>query len=207
MRGYQGSVALCVAAVLLLGSATAARAQSQGPLLLMPIAGRTLVAPEVKITDINGATGTLIGAYAGHETDHRLFLGGAGYWLADPRDTTRLFYVGFLAGWQVVNAPRFHVGVRGLAGLGEATVYADAPYPVPYYGYGHGGRVGMVGPRMGWRDSLFVAEPEIRAELDLTDRVRIGLGLGYRITSAGGWFGDRLEGATGSVGVQIGLGK
>jgi hypothetical protein len=203
LRHYLIAVSALAAVLALLPAP--ALAQSQGPLVLLPSNDRTVVAPEVKITDINGTTGTLVGIYAGRELDRRLFLGGAGYWLADPRDTTRLFYLGFIAGWQLADSDRVHVGVRGFLGGGDATVYTYETVPVggrhpgPGWGYASGW--------VGWRDSVLVAEPEIRAEFDLSDRVRVSVGGGYRATSGAGWFGDRLNGATGSFSVQFGLGK
>lgn len=211
MRMHHLSCAALAAVACVLGTAAPARAQGQGPLVMMPLENRVVIAPDVKFTNINGATGTIIGAYAGVEIDNRFFAGGAGYWLADPRDTTELFYVGFIAGWQVVNSDRFHLGVRGLAGIGEATAYADmahpVPYPMPTWDGRHGGGDQTMVLRVGRRSGVFVAEPEVRAEIGLTDQLRFGLGVGYRITSADAWLGDRLQGVTGSISLQIGLGK
>jgi hypothetical protein len=206
--GVQASaLAVVIAAGLTTGAAAPAAAQSQGPLVLMPANDRTVIAPEVRITEVNGTTGTLIGLSAGRELDGRLFLGGAGYWLADPRDTTRLFYLGLVAGWQLVESDRLHVGVRGLLGGGEATVWVDDAVPWFEPDWRRGGRFVQGPMRVGWRDSVLVAEPEIRAEFDLTGRVRLALGGSYRVTNASGWMGDRLEGASGGVSLQFRLGR
>jgi hypothetical protein len=193
---------------ILIATAVPARAQqSQGPLQILPIENRVIIAPDVKITQINGATGTMVGAYAGVEIDERFFAGGAAYWLADADDAAEMFYVGFLMGWQVVNTERFHLGGRGLLGVGEATAYFNTfvPLPVPMPGPRHGSGFAPVYGRYGWETGIFVAEPEIRAEIGINRQFRVGLGVGYRWTSADAWLGNRLDGVTGSISLQIGL--
>ena len=207
MRVQGSLLATFVAAALTIGAAAPATAQSQGPLVLMPANDRMVIAPEIKITQINGTTGTLVGLSAGWEFDGRLFLGGAGYWLADPRDAAHFFYVGFVAGWQLVESDRLHVGIRGLLGGGEATVWADGLVPWFEPDWRRGGRLVQGPQKVGWRDSVLVAEPEIRAEFDLTGPLRLALGGGYRVTNASSWMGDRLEGVTGSVSLQFRLGR
>lgn len=200
-----------IAAALALGSAAPALAQIQspGPLQLMPIERRLLFAPDVKITQINGATGVLVGGYGGVEVDNRFFFGGAAYWLAEADHAADMFYGGALVGWQFVNTDRVHVGGRGLVGFGQATSYDTIySYPVrvdprhghyPGYGYPYG--------YAGWYSAMVIAEPEVRAEIALSRQIRIGLGAGYRVTSAENVYGHQLNGVTGSVSVQIGVGK
>jgi hypothetical protein len=202
--------ATVVAAALALGPAAPALAQvqSQGPLQLMPIERRVIFAPDVKITEINGATGALVGGYGGIEIDNRFFFGGAAYWLAEADHAADMFYAGALVGWQFLNTDRFHIGGRGLVGFGQATSY-DAVYAYPiqidprhgghYPGYGY--------PYGGWYSAMVIAEPEVRAEIALSRQIRIGVGAGYRVTSAENIYGRQLNGVTGSVSVQIGLGK
>ena len=199
---------LVVGAAILIAAPAWAQApvQSQGPLTLLPLENRIIIAPDVKITDINGATGTMIGGYAGIEIDKRFFTGGAGYWLVNADDAAEMFYVGFLAGWQVLNTDRFHVGARGLLGVGEATVYYNTWFRIPIdprinmgYTTAHG--------RAGVRTGIWVAEPELRAEVGLSQQIRLGLGLGYRFTGTDAWLGNHLDGVTGSISLQIGLGK
>ena len=203
------SCALIAGAAILIVAPSPAHAQGQGPLTLLPLENRIIIAPDVKITDINGATGTMIGGYSGIEIDKRFFAGGAAYWLADADDAAEMFYVGFLAGWQVVNNEWFHLGARGLLGVGEATAYFNTSYPVPIRGdfrHGGGGYTVVYG-RAGWNTGIFIAEPEVRAEIGLSPQLRIGLGVGYRFVGADAWLGDRLDGVTGSISLQIGLGK
>lgn len=200
-----------VAAACVLGAAAPAlaQAQTQGPLQLLPIEHRVIFAPDVKITQINGATGTMVGAYGGVEIDNRFFIGGAGYWLAEANDAADMFYVGCLVGWQFINTERFHVGGRGLVGFGEATSY-DTFYPVqvnPRHGGGHYPIYGYPYGYGGWYSAMVIAEPEIRAEIGLSPQIRIGLGAGYRVTTAENWYGRQLNGVTGSISVQIGLGR
>lgn len=209
MRGRSLVHALIAGAAMLIVAAAPLHAQGQGPLTLLPLENRIIIAPDVKITQINGATGTMIGGYSGIEIDKRFFAGGAAYWLADADDAAEMFYVGFLAGWQLVNTNVFHVGARGLLGVGEATAYVNTSYPVPVRPsphHGGGGSTVYYG-RFGWETGIWIAEPEIRAEIDLSPQLRIGLGVGYRFAGADAWLGDRLDGVTGSISLQIGLGK
>jgi peroxiredoxin len=46
----------------------------------------------MKVTPVDGTTSTLVGVYGGKLIEDRALVGGALYWLADPRDEARLTY-------------------------------------------------------------------------------------------------------------------
>ena len=56
------------------------------------------------------------------------------------------------------------------------------------------------------RDEFFVAEPEATVIVGLTRHVRVTAGAGYRLIAGARGTRDRLDGATGSVALQIGGG-
>ena len=92
-------VPILLAALAAAAVPATALAQSTGPLRLEPIDDDVIVAPDYKITDFNGDTGQLAGAYAGKVFDDKLLIGAAAYWLVDGSDADRLTYGGLLVGW------------------------------------------------------------------------------------------------------------
>jgi hypothetical protein len=206
------SLPLLSAALLLAGSALAAAEPqatggqgSTGPLVLSPIESHVVIAPDVKVTKLNGTTATLVGISAAKVTEERLMLGGGVYWLANPRDRARMLYGGFLAGWRVYEGGRFSVGAKGLLGLGRATLLVNLSDVLPFDRLhpDHGFHVLPGDHRIGVRDEFFIADPEVNVQVKLARGLRLDLGAGYRVTSAPAGLGDRLRGATGSVGVQF----
>lgn len=197
-------VLLPLTAALLFAASPAAaqRAPGQtGPMVLQPIENPVVFAPDVKVTNIAGTTGVLLGGYGGINMDRTFLIGGAGYWVIDPLDTIHMGYGGLLLGWRLADGGAFSVSARGLIGFGSATMwmpYAWYPMPVggrhrdPYYG-----------PWASYWTNFLVAEPEVRAQFALGRTVAIDAGVGYRVTSSG-WGGtDLLNGATGSIGLRF----
>ena len=56
------------------------------------------------------------------------------------------------------------------------------------------------------RDDFFVAEPEGTVTVGLTKHVRLTAGAGYRLIAGARGTRNRLQGASGSVALQIGGG-
>ena len=65
------------------GTASPQGPNSQGPMIVERVKSGFLVAPDVKITEVDNSTSELVGAYAGWLTDQTFFIGGGGYWLAN----------------------------------------------------------------------------------------------------------------------------
>ena len=187
--------------------------RTQGPMIVEPIHSGFLVAPDVKVTEVDRRTSELIGGYAGWLTDERIFIGGGGYWLANgSRNDREMAYGGLVVHWLVWNTGRIGVGAKGLVGGGEATLADTISVRVPEVRTN--GRVitpaTTVSQRVRVRDGFLLAEPEAQLSFKLMKQLRVAVGAGYRFTGSdrrGSSRGDRLDGATGSLALQIGGGS
>ena len=193
---------LLFAAALLVGSAGVAQAQgpagpASGPLVIERIESRFVVAPEYKFTDVNGRTGHMAGVTAGVLTDRALYLGGAIYFLTNGRDDFGLTYGGLLAGWTTGVGSHLRVGGRGLFGFGGATLGESFAAFDPHY---RGVRSYQY---VAHGDFLF-AEPQAQAHVSFADHVGLDVTGGYRFAGFDDFFHEGVDGASGSVGVQIG---
>src|SRR5437016_11139883 len=56
---------------------------TQGPMTVERVHNGFAVAPDFKVTRIDGSTGRLAGGYAGWIFDDALMVGGGGYWLTN----------------------------------------------------------------------------------------------------------------------------
>jgi hypothetical protein len=150
--------ALIAVLVMLFLPMVAAAQTTQGPLVLERLHNPFVVAPDYKITDIDGDTGQLA-------------------------------------------AVRF--GARGLVGFGTATLGVD------------GQLIGQPRGRISTRgvpgqtvrflahDDFFVFEPQVNATVQVIPHVGVEVGGGYRLSGATNALEDRLNGVSGSVGVQL----
>jgi len=193
---------LTLAAVLLAGCATAAQAQtpggpSSGPLVLQPIESRFVVAPEYKFTDVDGRSGHMAGFTAGVLTDRSLYLGGALYFLTNGSHDFGLTYGGLLTGWTTPVGAHLRVGGRALLGVGTATLGDTITTFDPRR------RVGARTVNLILQDDFLVAEPQAQAHLSIADHVGVDVTGGYRFTGYE-QLRNGADGATGSVGLQIG---
>jgi hypothetical protein len=187
--------------------------RSQGPMIVEPIHSGFLAAPDVKVTEVDRKTSELVGGYAGWVTDDTFFIGGGGYWLANRnRNDREMAYGGLVVQWLVWKGDRVGFGAKGLVGGGEATLSDTISVRVPEVRTN--GRVTTpattISERVRFRDGFVLAEPEALLSVKLTKQVRLAVSGGYRFTGSdrrGGIGGDRLDGATGSVALQIGGGS
>lgn len=159
-----------------------------------------VVAPDVKITEINHETSTLVGAYGGWVFGGQFLIGAGGYWQANDTFGTHLTYGGPVLEWRFLPTNTVGVNLHGLIGGGYR--YADyyPVYPVeptPFGSRNHGRYYGY--PYSYHDDAFFVAEPEAQIVFRFGSMVRLQTGIGYRATSA-----DGLSGASGSITVQFG---
>jgi hypothetical protein len=180
-------------------------------MIIEPIQSGWLVAPDVKVTEVDRKTSELVGGYAGWLSDERFFIGGAGYWLANGNDR-EMAYGGLVAHWLVWNGGRFGVSAKGLVGGGQASLTDTISVRVPEVRTN--GRVitpaSTVSQRVRVHEGFALAEPEAQLSFRLKKQLHIAVGAGYRFTGSdrrGGFGGNRLDGATGSVSLQIGGGS
>ena len=122
-----------VSALLLLLPGAALAQTTQGPLALERIESPFVVAPDYKITALDGSTGQLAGAYGGRLFDKTLFVGGGYYWLVDGSGGEEMRYGGLILGWSIPAGGAVRLSARGLVGFGTATletgVLRAAPRP------------------------------------------------------------------------------
>ena len=187
------------------------------PLIVERVENAFVVAPDYKVTDIDGTVGQLAGAYAGRVFDEALMIGGAGYWLVNGSRGEELAYGGLLVGW---SAPERVVGIRfgarGLVGVGSGTLGRDlgirgGPVGIPdrriRFGGVTGGQPGSLPAsstvRILARDDFFVFEPQVTAGADLFRHVTLNLGAGYRLTGFTDALDDGLNGVTGNLALQF----
>lgn len=155
------------------------------------------------------------------------------YWLANGTDAFRLTYGGLLVGWASPQSERIRFGVRGLAGVGTATLpvagdgalferglrmppgvrdirdlrfgprQAQAPGMRP--GLAPAGPRGFTMPlfRFGVRDDFLVFEPQGTLSFDLTSHAAVALGAGYRTVALTDTLRNRVDGPTASVGLEF----
>lgn len=132
-----------------------------------------------------------------------------------------------LAGWSMPAGSRIRFGGRGLVGIGGATLGTDLDITraldggrsvnVRGLGGGRGGdnrgvvRFGTDGRggtqistiRVRAQDDFFVFEPQAGVLTRLTDHIGLNWTAGYRLTALTDALDDRINGATGSVAVQL----
>jgi hypothetical protein len=194
---------------------------AQGPMIVERVRSGFMFAPEVKVTEFDRKASGLVGGSAGWVADETFFIGGGGYWMATDRSRQRsLGYGGFVMQWFIANGDRFGLSAKALLGGGRATVPQTVTQIV---GLPSARELDRLTPQqrndlirartvtttIGAREDVLVAEPEVNARFGLARHVRLTLGAGYRFAGNdwrhGGFDrGQRVSGAVGSLGVQIG---
>jgi hypothetical protein len=179
------------------------------PLVIERIHTSFVVTPDYKVTDLDGDVAHLAGGYAGWVREDTLLVGGAAYSVANRSDDFRLTYGGLVAAWTFFPERRVQFGTRGLVGLGRATLGTD----VEFARFGRGGRGNRVSTRpdaapetvrFRIQDDFFVFEPQLTVVTKLTSHIAINVGAGYRVSAHADQLDDRVNGGTGSIGVQLG---
>ena len=190
-----------------------------------------VVAPDLKLTSIDGDTGTVAGLYGGFITDRRLLVGAGAYWLTGGPGDVDMAYGGGLVEWFANPGGRVDFSVRSLFGFGRATLASTVETTAFDAFHRHAGRLPYGGPGHGrhwdrwshkghptwsdgfewpssftlrYREDFLIADPQLSVHLNVTDWLRIGGGAGYRFVGYAGSEGDRLRGFTASVGLQLG---
>jgi hypothetical protein len=144
-------------------------------------------------------------------------VGAAVYWLANGSDNFNLTYGGLLVGWSTPDTGRIRFGLRGLAGVATATlpVEVGTPFdraPLPgqtlRFGTRSSPRPAPAAPlpqifRFGVRDEFLVFEPQGTIGLSVTSHISIKFGAGYRAVALTNALRDRVDGPTGSIGMEL----
>lgn len=208
----------CVLVALGVGTASAQQTsvgadQAKRPLIVERIRNGFVIAPDVKVTEVDNRFATLAGGYAGWVNDDTLMIGGGGYWLANREDGFELAYGGFVTEWLTRRDRRIRFGARGLAGVGTATLSDEIDLrTLPAFArFGSRNRSTIGAPsftttrRIVHQDEFFVFEPQASVLVRMTDRIGLSCGVGYRVIGDAGRFRNRLEGLSGSLAVTVGV--
>src|SRR5262249_59723254 len=86
---------------------------------------------DAKVTKFDGRTGELVGGQAGWLTDDTIFIGGAGYWLANGSHDRKMAYGGLVVQWLARANERVGFSAKGLFGGGQATLSDTITYALP----------------------------------------------------------------------------
>ena len=174
-----------------------------------------LVAPDFKMTDLSGDLTGLAGLYGGWLINQKLLIGGGGYFQMNEGGVSDMRYGGAVMEYFVNPSRLLNVSVRGLVGGGTATLNRSQfrRFPPESLANFDFSRIDLdrrfrrperVDPLVGEVDETFlVAEPEVNATLNVTEKFRIGFGGGYRFIGAANGFEDRLDGFTANLAAQF----
>jgi hypothetical protein len=200
---------LALALAGLLAAALPAAAQAPdpaspgGPLQVQRIESAFVFQPDVKITEVDGRTSTLVGGQLGVLTDGAFFAGGGLYTLANRDDDLELTYGGLVLGWQFLTRGPVSLGVKGLVGYGEATLGDDVTIVRP-----GDPRRGVAGGATTVRflseDGFFVAEPQATVQWRILRWLAVDGSVGYRAVAGADRFDERVRGAAASAGIRFG---
>lgn len=130
------------------------------------------IRPELKITPIKSQTTELAGGILGTSVGRALYLGIGGYTLINSVSTDSgavkfkafdIWYAGAQADYTLFSSKLFHGSVSGFLGGGQArnsstTAGSD-------------------------NANLFIAEPDVNVEFNLTTSLELGVGIGYRFAN------------------------
>jgi hypothetical protein len=198
-------------------------AQGQGPMVIERVHDGFAIAPDFRFGKLNGSAARLAGAYGGWMIDNTLLIGAGGYGLTNGSSNFQMGYGGVVVGWLQHTGGPVGFGARTLVGAGRATI------STPFSGcaFERDGEVLFEGvcppsaaqppalptnvqvvPANGlqaiYRQNFFVTEPQADLYLNFGRRIRLDLGVGYRLIGDAGGLDNQLRGTTGSVSLQIG---
>jgi len=180
--------------------------EGQGPLVFEQAHSSFVLAPDVKVTDVDDETGAIVGGYGGALIHNAVLLGGGGYWLANNPGDTDMAYGGLVAGWFLRRDKPVGLSVKTLFGWGEATLHDRFTVIVPRdVRFGGGSGSSQVVRTYAYDQTFMVFEPQADVFVRFADWFRLSCGLGYRVVGATSYDVDsRLSGITGSVSFQFG---
>ena len=170
-----------IATAVIILTATYAAAQSQPPADTL-LKGKTqlgfAIAPEVKLSSMNGEFAALAGCSFGLVIKPSFIIGVAGYGkITDIFTDGYMGYGGVVLEYSVNSHRLVHYSIGGLMGAGNA---AGSPSP------------------------FFVAEPQGRIDVNVTRWFRLGFGGGYRFIAGAQRCNSLFRGPTASILLMFG---
>lgn len=167
-----------VATALLAGRAAMAQETTEPEVLLKDAHNGFVVALETKLTRVDGKLANFTGLYGGWLINHQFLIGIGGYGKTTGIHERLMGYGGLILEYFVDPNRLMNFSVRGLIGGGSSS--------------------------WRWDDPFFVAEPEVKMNLNMTSWFRLSLGGGYRFVGGSAWENDQLGGPTASLNVNFG---
>jgi hypothetical protein len=156
-----------------------AQEESKPEVLVRGVENGWFVAGENKFSEVDDRFANFFGAYGGWLINHRFLLGGGGWGKTNRVYEMQMGYGGLVLEYFFNPDRLINFSIRGLIG-GGGTSWAWT-----------------------WWDGFFVAEPEVRMTINVTERFRLGFGGGYRFVE-GSCRDGRLSGYTISVAGKFG---
>jgi len=153
------------------------------------------VAPEYKVTKVDGATAQLLGGHGGVLLGQNFLVGAGLYTMVSGSHHQGLTYGGGLVAWEPWATRGLGLSVRGLIGAGQGTATQTVTLLTR-------DRRELTSSRL-FDSRCFVAEPQADVLLRLTRRLKLQVGGGYRFVGDS-HAADQFKGATGSVALRIG---
>ena len=162
-------IALILVAIVSFTTATAfAQEMSEPEVLLKDTHNSALFELDNKFSKVDGGFAHFIGFSGGWLINRQFLIGLGGYGMTNRASRFQMGYGGLVLEYFVDPSRLLNFSVRGLIG-GGASSWA-------------------------WEEPFFVAEPEVKATLNITERVRLGFGGGYRFVRGVWGASDRLSG-------------
>ena len=190
-----------------------AQAPPTETLIQGPIDNGFVAAPDFKLTEINSDFATLAGGYGGWALNRKLLLGGGIYTMATGPSSDSMTYGGAVVEYFVNQGSLVNLSFRGLVGGGSAslgTSFASRPFDGPGRGPfdDRSFRRGFPGDERPSRDverssDFLVAEPELNLMLNVSERIRLSFGGGYRFIGGASGLDERLDGFTASAALKL----
>lgn len=216
------SLALAAAVLCAAFAPDVARAQAPAPapapgLQITELENGFTFSPEVRFTKVNHRSATLAGASAGWTIDRTLFVGAAGYWLANRHDDFSMQHGGALVRWSIGGRRPLALSPGVFLGIGDATLarrYGDLfgtprmPQPVDgRFRMSRNVRFGQpitADTPVRVRDTYVVAEPQLNVVWTVTPWMHLDAGVTYRVIGASELLGHELRGPAGAVAIHFG---
>ncbi|HUV13362.1 MAG TPA: hypothetical protein VMY18_06940 [Acidobacteriota bacterium] len=167
-----------LAAVLVMCSSSLVQAATQqDPKTLVDgkVSKSGLIAfPEVKFSTVDGRFANFVGVRGGILLNDKFLIGAGGYGLTNVRTLPAMGYGGLVLEYSIQPQSMMHFSVGGLVGGG-----------------------GVI-----W-ESFFVAEPEARLRINVTNWFRLGFGGGFRFISGAGCLNSVLRGPVATLSAEF----
>lgn len=170
--------ALILSLVFVALGLSGARAQEQQDQTILKgtVKKSFVIAPEVKLSSIGHRFASFAGIRGGVVLNRKFLIGVGGYGLTNTGSVTPMGYGGLVLEYSHTPGRLFHLTAGGLVGAG---------------GFAFG-------------ESFFVAEPGVRAVINVTRWLHPGFGVSYRFVGGAGPLNSCARGPAATIGVAFG---